>query len=174
QTLAPVDATASSGCQPRLPTNPIRTHGWISNDLLLQNYGPRPPMAASTLFGYYSDINEFLRISNPNWQMWTTHSEDCFNAAYSLLCSFHIAYESDNPTDIWFNSWLELQMKEVADYLRSDMIEKFCCRGHGKLQVRVLARVCSHETNCATYRPGLEGCLWREQWDVDMLIGSHL
>jgi len=65
-------------------------------------------------------------------------------------------------------------MKEVADYLRSDMIERFCCRGNGKLHMRALARVCPHETNCATYRPGLEGCSWREQWDVDMLIGSHL
>jgi len=33
-------------------------------------------------------------------------------------------------------------MKEVADYLRSDMIERFCCRGNGKLHMRALARVC--------------------------------
>ena len=169
--LVPVNMAASSGCQSPLPTNPIQAHGWMSNDLLLQNFGPRPLMAASTLFGYYSDINSFLRISNPNCRVWTTHTEDCFEDAYSLLCSFHMAYESNNPADIWFNSWLELQMKEVADYLRSDMIGKFCCRGHGK---RALARVCPHETNCAAYRPGLEGCSWREQWDVDMLIGSNL
>ncbi|KAF8458292.1 hypothetical protein BGX38DRAFT_1152902, partial [Terfezia claveryi] len=169
-----VNEAASSGYRPPLPISPIRVHGWISNDLLLQNSGPRPTMTASTLFGYYSDINELLRISNPNWQTRTTHTEDCFNNAYSLLCSFHMAYESDDKTDIWFNSWLGLQLREVADCLRSDMIEKFCCRGHGKLRMQALARVCPHETNCATYRAGLEGCSWREQWDVDMLIGSKL
>ncbi|RPB23924.1 hypothetical protein L211DRAFT_229983 [Terfezia boudieri ATCC MYA-4762] len=170
----PVNAAASSGSRPQLPINPIRAHSWIPNDLLLQTFGPWPTMTASTLFGYYSDINELLRISNPNWQMWTTHTEDCFSNAYSLLCSFHMAYESDDKTDIWFNSWLRQQMTEVADCLRSKMIEHFCCRGHGKLHMKALARVCPHKTNCATYRPGLEECSWREQWDVDMLIGSQL
>ncbi|KAF8418879.1 hypothetical protein EV426DRAFT_577381 [Tirmania nivea] len=172
--LVPANAAVSSGYRPPLPIHPIQAHGWISNDVLLKNFGPRPPMTASMLFRYYSDINEYLRISNPNWQMWTTHTEDCFSNAYSLLCSFHIAYESDSPNDIWFNSWLELQIKEVADYLRSDMIQKFCCRGRGKLHMKALASVCPHETNCASHRPGLEGCSWREQWDVDMLIGSQL
>jgi len=174
QIPVPVNAAAPSGYQSPLPIDLIQTHGWVPNGLLRNHFGPRPPMTASTRFGYYSDINEFLRIRDPNWQVQTTHTEDCFKDAYSLLCSFHIAFESNNPNDIWFNSWLELQMKEVADYLRSDMIRQFCCRGHGKLRLKVLARVCPHETNCATYRPGLEGCQWREQWDVDMLIGRHL
>ena len=175
---ARMSAAAPSAHWSLLPINPIREHGWIPNDLLLQNFGPRPPRVVSTLFGYYSDINEFLRISNPNWHMWTTHTEGCFSDAYSLLCSFHIAYESNDPTDIWFNSWLELQMKEVADYLRSDMVERLCCRGgaRGKSHrnLKALARACHHKINCVSYGQGLEGCPWREQWDVNMLIGSRL